>query len=103
MRKRTLAVTVLLLAATFAMAASGGGEATHRSKLFSVVHVDEISGRAEKALITEMATRTKIAALRKAIGEDPTLGRKLLARGIQVRHIIARRVALNGTSIFYLR
>lgn len=102
MRKRTLAVTVLLLAGTFAMA-SGAGDATHRSKLFSVVHVDEISDRAEKALITEMATRTKIAALRKAIGEDPILGRKLLARGIPVRHIIAQRVALNGTSIFYLR
>jgi non-heme chloroperoxidase len=103
MRKRTLAVTVLLLAATFAMAASGGGEATHRSKLFSVVHVDEISHRAEKAVISGMARRMKIAALRKAIGEDPILGRKLLIRGNQVRQTIAHRVAVNGTTIFYLR
>jgi hypothetical protein len=71
--------------------------------VFSVVYLDDVEPRSEKARIKSMATRSRVAALQSDIAADPALHRKLTARGVPIRHIIARQKAFNGAWVFYVR
>ena len=70
---------------------------------FSVIYLDDVEPRSEKARIKSMATRSRVAAIQAEIAADPALLRKLKARGVPVRHIIGGQRALNGAWIFYVR
>ncbi|MCV3765128.1 hypothetical protein [Rhizobium sp. TRM95796] len=105
MQKKTLAIAFFGVLASFAASVFAGDVDSNvrRPTPFSVIYLSEITNKAEKAFIKTMATKAKVAALQREIDADPALGRKLLARGVPIRHIISRKRALNGNYIFYVR
>jgi hypothetical protein len=76
---------------------------TKTATVFSVVYLDDVEPRSEKARIKSIATKARVAAIQGEITSDPVLVRKLKARGIPIRHIIGRQRAFNGSVVFYLR
>jgi hypothetical protein len=53
--------------------------------MFSVVYLDDVEPRSEKARIKSTATRSRVALLQSEIAVDEALHRKLTARGVPSR------------------
>lgn len=100
-------VALIVLGAAIAIAAKALAE-DHRVKgkhaqIFSVVYLDDIEPRSEKARIKSIATKAYVATIQRDMAADPLLVGKLKARGVPLRHIIGRQRALNGNWVFYIR
>lgn len=105
MKTKLIAFVVLgCLVAISARVSAGDHEVSAKAvPMFSVVYLDDVEPRSEKARIKSMATRSRVAALQAKIAGDPALLRKLTARGVPIRHIIGRQKAFNGAWVFYVR
>jgi len=105
MKAKLIAMLALacLVTVSAKVSADDHGRYAKAVPMFSVVYLDDIEPRSEKARIKSMATRSRVAALQAEIAADPALHRKLTARGVPVRHIIGRQKAFNGSWVFYVR
>jgi len=82
------------------------GDAEGRIKLrppFRVVFIDQIGSRNEKSRLLVMATKAEISAIRRELAADTPLANKLRARGIKIRNVVGRQMALDGRTVFYVR
>ena len=98
----TLALACLVTVTAMVLGDYHGGN-SRAVPVFSVVYLDHVEPRSEKARIKSMATRSRVAALQDELAADPALHRKLRARGVPIRHIIGRQIALKGAWVFYVR
>lgn len=105
MEAKLSALIALVCLVAVSAQVSADDQAVHNQAvpMFSVVYLDDVEPRSEKARIKSMATRSNVAAVQRDIEADRALHRKLTARGIPIRHIISRQKAFNGAWIFYVR
>ena len=99
----SLLILVALVAVSAKVFADDHDVRDNVSPPFTVIYLDDVEPRSEKARIKSMATKSRVSAIQAEIANDLVLTRKLMARGVPLRHIIGRQRAINGSYVFYVR
>lgn len=88
----------------FAFDLVGDAESRHEPrKPLRIVFIGKIGSGGEKNRVLTPAAKSRIAAIRQELAADTALSNKLRARGVDIRKIIDRQVAIDGRTVFYVR